>query len=423
MRADLPGFGPVGLLGLLLLLPTASVARTLRVGAAEAFTQVRPALAAAAAGDTVRVGPGTYAEGNLVIRRRVVLIGDGWPVLDGRRRDELLTVQAAHGFCLRGFVLRNSGQGSLIDYAAVKVYASRDVVIAGNRVENCFFGIYFSGCLGGRAEGNVLTAAPGARTQNESGNGLHLWRCERMLLRNNTIRGHRDGIYFEFVTNGVARRNVSEGSRRYGLHFMFSDSCRYEDNTFRENQSGVAVMYSKHVRITGNTFIRNQGSAAYGLLLKEIVDSEVLHNRFIENSVALHLEGSSRNNVIDNDFLRNGWAVRILADAQRNRLSGNAFSGNVFDVGTNSRSNYSTFVGNWWDRYRGYDLDHNGRGDVAHAPVRLFALLVETSPAALVLTRSFLVDLLDVAERVLPVLTPETLRDDAPLMHAPRKMP
>jgi nitrous oxidase accessory protein len=103
-------------------------------------------------------------------------------------------------------------------------------------------------------------------------------------------------------------------------------------------------------------------------------------------------------------------------------LQGNLFSGNVFDVGTNSRLNYSTFTGNWWDRYRGFDLDRDGRGDVAHRPVRLFALLVEQSPAALVLVRSLLVDVLDVAERVVPTLTPETLRDDAPLMRAPRML-
>jgi nitrous oxidase accessory protein len=115
--------------------------------------------------------------------------------------------------------------------------------------------------------------------------------------------------------------------------------------------------------------------------------------------------------------------MRVLADAQDNHISGNAFTGNVFDVGTNSRQNYSTFLGNWFDRYRGYDLDRNGRGDVPHAPVRLFALLVEQSPAALVLVRSMLVDLLDVAERVIPTLTPHTLRDEAPLMRAPRRQP
>jgi nitrous oxidase accessory protein len=41
---------------------------------------------------------------------------------------------------------------------------------------------------------------------------------------------------------------------------------------------------------------------------------------------------------------------------------------------------------------------------------------VERHPAAMVLLRTLLVELLDVAERVVPALTPEALVDDAPLM-------
>jgi nitrous oxidase accessory protein len=259
-------------------------------------------------------------------------------------------------------------------------------------------------------------------SQTVTGNGLHSWSSHNVVFEDNEIVGHRDGIYFEFTTSSVARRNVSRDSRRYGLHFMFSDSCRYEGNTFYNNESGVAVMYAKYITMIGNRFERNRGSAAYGLLLKEISDSKVLGNQFVENSIGLHLEGANRNDVFDNDFVRNGWAVRVLAGAEDNLLRGNLFSGNVFDVGTNSRLSNSTFEGNWWDRYRGYDLDRNGRGDVPHPPVRLFALLVEQSPPALVLVRSLLVDMLDVAERVVPALTPVTLRDNAPLMRAPRSI-
>ena len=102
-----------------------------------------------------------------------------------------------------------------------------------------------------------------------------------------------------------------------------------------------------------------------------------------------------------------------------NRFEKNAFAGNSFDVGTNSKSNYSTFEGNWWDRYRGYDLDHDGRGDGGFRPVRLFGMIVTRHETATVLLRSAFVDLLDQAERVLPVFTPETLVDAAPLMVRP----
>jgi nitrous oxidase accessory protein len=197
---------------------------------------------------------------------------------------------------------------------------------------------------------------------------------------------------------------------------MFSDDCRYEANTFRGNGAGVAVMYSRRVHMSRNRFEQNQGGAAYGLLLKDISDSELRENRFLANSVGLHLEGSNRNRIERNEFSDNGWALRVLGSAEENVIAGNTFERNSFDVGTNSRHSSSTFRENYWDRYRGYDLDRDGYGDVAFPPVRLFALVVEQSPATLILLRSVLVDILDLAERVLPVVTPAEMVDTRPRM-------
>ena len=48
--------------------------------------------------------------------------------------------------------------------------------------------------------------------------------------------------------------------------------------------------------------------------------------------------------------------------------------------------------------------------------MRLFSLLVERNEPTLVLLRSFLVQLLDAAEQVLPVLTPANLVDETPAL-------
>ena len=77
---------------------------------------------------------------------------------------------------------------------------------------------------------------------------------------------------------------------------------------------------------------------------------------------------------------------------------------------------FSTFSGNYWDRYEGYDLDRDGVGDVPHRPVTLFSVVAEQHESALYLYRSVLVDLLDTAERLIPVLTPTDLSDTAPKM-------
>src|SRR5262249_7505784 len=202
--------------------------------------------------------------------------------------------------------------------------------------------------------------------------------------------------------------------------FMRSDSCTYRQNVFAGNAAGVAVMYSRGVHMVDNRFEHNWGPAAYGLLLKEISDAEVRDNRFVRNTVALYLDDANRNGITGNALEANGWGIKLLANAGDNRFEGNSFLGNSFDVGTNSRSSTSSFEGNWWDRYRGYDLDRDGRGDVPFRPVRLFALVVEQNSPALLLLRSAFVDLLDGAERLLPVLTPEALADRRPLMERPR---
>ncbi|HXT48261.1 MAG TPA: hypothetical protein VN717_06445, partial [Gemmatimonadaceae bacterium] len=69
-----------------------------------------------------------------------------------------------------------------------------------------------------------------------------------------------------------------------------------------------------------------------------------------------------------------------------------------------------------WSAYDGYDLDHDGTGDVPHRPVRLASIVVAQNEPALILLRSNFLLLHDAAERVIPALTPETLADSTPAM-------
>ncbi len=407
--------GPM-LLSLMVVAP--KPAADLTVGPGGHFATITAALAAAQPGDRVLVRAGTYREATLVVRTpRVTVQGEGWPVLDGQGAREVLVI-AADDVTVRGLVATNTGVSNLEDRAGIRAKDVRNCVIEHNRLRDNLWGIYLQRSADCVVRDNDIEAH--GERQTTSGNGIHLWYSPGARIERNHIRGHRDGIYFEFSQHGVTRDNVSERSQRYGLHFMFSDSCSYVHNTFRENTSGVAVMYSRGVVISGNRFERSWGSAAYGLLLKDISGGEISSNTFDRNSTGLFVEGSSRLEVRGNTFTQNGWAAKVLADADENRFTGNRFSGNAFDVTTNSRSANSTFDGNWWDAYAGYDLNKDGVGDTAFHPVRLFALVVEQHPAALLLLRSPLVAVLDAAERVLPVLTPETLVDHHPLMRPPR---
>jgi nitrous oxidase accessory protein len=165
-----------------------------------------------------------------------------------------------------------------------------------------------------------------------------------------------------------------------------------------------------------NTFEHNWGGASYGLLLKDISDSEVINNTFLRNTIGIHLEGVSRTLFDKNNFRENGYAIRLQASSDDNVFSQNNFFSNTFDVATNGTMVLNTIDGNYWDKYQGYDLNKDGVGDVPFRPVNIFAMIVERIPSAVLLWRSFLVLLLDRAEKVIPVATPENLKDNTPSM-------
>ena len=372
-----------------------------------------------ATGGRVRVRAGIYREPTIEITRPVTLEGEPGAVLDGQAKWQILTVRA-DDVTVRGLTLRGVGYSEIEDKAAIRITESRRCVVEGNTIEDGFFGIYLARVEGCRVTDNVLTSR--RATEAGSGNGIHLWTSRDVTIANNRVRGYRDGIYFEFVRASTVRENESTGNIRYGLHFMYSDSCRYLRNAFRRNGSGVAVMYAHAVEMAGNRFEDNWGAAAYGLLLKEIGDPVLRDNVFRRNTVALFSDGSTRLVADGNTFADNGWAVQLQANSQDAVFTRNDFTGNTFDVATNaSEGTTSRFAGNYWDAYRGYDLDRDGVGDVPHRPVRLYSMIVSSHEASLVLLRSFFVNLLDAAERAFPALTPATLADATPAMRANRE--
>jgi nitrous oxidase accessory protein len=374
---------------------------------------IKAAVATAHPGDTLYIKPGTYKEGNIIIEKSLCIIGEGFPVLDGDHRFEIMTIHAQH-VTVSGIKFINTGVASINDLAAIKVLDSKDLHIVNNRFENTFFGIHLSNSSHVQIERNTLHSPAGV--EHQIGNGIHLWKCHHMTLSNNTIQGHRDGIYFEFVTNSVIMNNYSAGNVRYGLHFMFSHNNEYTNNTFKDNGAGVAVMYTTGVKMTGNTFEHNWGSSAYGLLLKDIRDSFVSDNKFIANSIGIFMEGSSRINFTENTFARNGYAVKLQASCDDNTFSKNNFEENTFDMATNGTLVLNKIHSNYWDRYEGYDLNKDNVGDIPFHPASLYSMVVEQMPAAVLLWRSFLVLLMDKAEKALPAITPENLKDDSPSM-------
>jgi nitrous oxidase accessory protein len=390
-------------------------ANTLHVGAGFPGSTMKSALSRSEDGDTIIVHGGLYKEGNLIIDKSITLIGLDWPVLDGQKKYEVLSIKADH-VLVTGFKIQYSGHASLDDPGGIKVYDSEHVEIVGNELYDNFFGIYLQYSKNCLIRDNTITAF--GTEEQQIGNGIHCWKSDSLRIIGNSISGHRDGIYFEFVKGSIIWRNISFNNIRYGLHFMFSNDDAYITNLFKNNGAGVAVMFTKNVKMFNNTFVDNWGDAAYGMLLKEISDSYIFNNRFVGNTSGIYMEGTNRIIVEKNIFRNNGWGMKIQASCMDNQIIRNNFMQNTFDISTNGSLVLNHFDGNYWDEYEGYDIDKDGIGDVPYRPLSLFSVIVEKNPPAMLLYRSFIVTLLDRSEKIIPTLTPDNFMDGVPLMHA-----
>ena len=379
------------------------------------LSSLKEAINLAADGDSIAVKGGTYQEGNLVVDKSLTLIGKDWPVLEGNDEVEIMTV-TADDVSISGFEFRNSGMSHVEDLAALKTSDVENCLIENNRFIDNFFAIYLSKTRHCQVLNNQVNS--NAKSEIFSGNAIHIWDCYDLHIKDNTLSGHRDGIYLEFLRGGIIENNISSHNLRYGLHFMFSDDNEFRGNTFASNGAGVAVMYSKKTTMVGNLFKDNWGSSAYGVLLKEINDSAVYHNTFEGNTVGIYVDGSNRTDIDWNDFIANGYALRILSSSQGVRIMHNNFVGNTFDVTTNASRSYNSFLENHWSAYEGYDLNRDLVGDVPYRPMTLFTLTVQNYPQSVILLRSPLQQFMDYAERILPLFTPKAIEDDRPVIRS-----
>ena len=392
---------------------SSSTGAELHVGADQPHKTIAAALAAASANDTIFVHAGRYTEGTLVINKTLKLIGKDAPVLDGQTKHEVLTITAPN-VTVSGFTIDNGGRSSTKELAGIRVDNTTGFTVTDNQLINCDYAIYLAKASRGEISRNVIRGL--TDQELNSGNGIHLWSSNAVRILDNQVSGHRDGIYLEFSSETDVEKNRVEKNMRYGMHFMSSNNSHYRNNRFSRNGAGVAVMFSHHVEMTDNLFEYSWGSSAYGLLIKDLVDSHITGNRFHHNSTGIYSQGATRTIFERNEFKENGWALRLLSNGMENVVRNNNFTGNSFDVGTNGDLKDHTFKGNYWDRYEGYDLKHDGTGDVPFRPVGVYSMVTERVPASLFLMHSFMVQLLDRAEKAFPSITPDSVIDTSPAM-------
>lgn len=368
----------------------------------------------AAVGDTVLVPAGTH-EGNIVLNKRLTLLGKDNPVLRGDGTASTVTIRA-DSCVLKGFVIEHCGKDLMLDHSGI-VIRSRGNVIENNSLRDILFGIYLNqghynqivkNEIRGRAELGL----------GERGSGIHIFDSYYNTLTDNTITDVRDGFYIEYANNTFIARNTVYNIR-YGLHYMYADTNVFLQNCFYNNVAGAAIMYSKNIRFRHNVFAHNRGFASYGILFQDchamLADSNVI----ADNVVGMFFEASTDNEFRHNILAQNDVGLKMFQNSTNNTFRENNFVDNLNPltlVGKQTQSRWSeNGKGNFWSSYDGYDLDVDGIGDVPMKIQNVFHYLEGRNENVRLYLYSPASQALTVAAKAFPIIAISNEADNQPL--------
>lgn len=386
---------------------------------------ITDAIARAQPGDTIRIAPGTYRE-QLVIDKRVTLIGEGSPVIDGERKGDVVVI-AAEGVTLRGFVIQGSGIEVTAEPAGVRVKAN-NATVDSNRIQDDLYGIVLEESDGHTITNNSVQSVL-SLNQERQGNAVYLHNSHNNVLEHNTIEHSKDGFLFLFSDHNIVRWNTVTHVR-YGIHFMYASFNVMEHNTFVDNVNGGVFMYSDGARFANNEFARNRSAASgYGLMFKDVDNVEVVDNLIHHNRMGIALEGSPFTPgayvTITNNLIGYGDVGVGMFTTTDVTFSGNTFAGNLRQVeavaGSVEHKNRWSLNGrgNYWDDYQGYDASGDGIGDLTYRYQGAFDALVRENPALRAYDYTPARMALDLAAKWFPAARPDSsATDEHPLMSA-----
>lgn len=383
-----------------------------------AGSDLSAAIAAAAPGDVLRLGPGPH-QGPLAIDKPLALIGEAGAAVEGSGRGSVIAVSASD-VRIEGLTIRGSGiDVPAMDAAILVVRPAERAAIVGNRLESNLFGVYLHGARGSLVQGNTIRGRRDLPL-SEAGNGVSIWNAPGAEVTGNDIRYGRDGIFVN-----TSQRHLFRGNRfadlRFAIHYMYAHDSRIIANESHGNHVAWALMYSDRLEVRDNQSI---GDRDHGLMLNYVNSSEITGNLVHESAgKCLFIYNAHKNRIEGNRFEHCPIGIHFTAGSERNLILGNAFVANqtqVKYVGTRRVEWTQDGVGNYWSDNAAFDLDGDGIADRAYRPNDIVDDILWRYPQAKLLLNSPAVSVLRFAQARLPALYPGGVVDTAPLMAPPR---
>lgn len=209
-------------------------------------------------------------------------------------------------------------------------------------------------------------------------------KSDHITVRDVTLSNNGHGLVL-FQSSNCIIQNVNILNNFYGINIYSSYNCIIGESTISNNDIGFRIVYSVSNTISENIISDNR----LGIYLFKSDSHTFQENIVIDNNYGFYIENSGLNTISENMINENNQVGILLEKTAKNRIIGNEISdnygygislisshrneiyhNNVID-NTEQLHNYESAntwnngkgEGNYWNDYKGKDLDKDGIGD------------------------------------------------------------
>ncbi len=375
-------------------------------------------------GGTLVPPPGTYA-GPVVVDKPMVIDGQGKVTIDAGGKGTVILLDT-DGATIKNLHLTNSGDSANDLDSGVQVRGNYNV-IKDNLIDDVLFGVDLQQSNNNIVRRNRISSKLEFGL-GQRGDSVRLWYSFDNKITDNVVTNVRDMVVWYSANNTIARNRGSNS--RYSLHFMYSRYNLVEDNFYVNNAVGIFLMYSDSVVLRNNHIAHAIGPTGVGIGFKETSDLTIENNEILYCASGLYIDVSpyqpdTTNRFEGNLIAYNGIGVRFLNDWHGNIFKQNQFVDNMTQivVSGGGSANHNIWEGNYWSDYTGFDLDHDGIGDLPYELYNYADRLWQDVPYAQFFKGSPLLEVIDFLAKLAPFSEPTLLvKDPRPYMHTLAKI-